>query len=81
MVGEGGALTAIGLLLGYLAGHAAAYFLKEAVFNYAGIQINPFQITADHAAIAAGALVIGLAASMIPAFRMYRTDALTLFKA
>ncbi|WP_334077008.1 ABC transporter permease [Paenibacillus sanfengchensis] len=81
MLGEGLALTATGLLLGYLAGHITAYFLQEAVFNYAGIQIDPFQVTGDHAAIAVGALVTGLAASLLPAFRMYRMDALTLFKA
>ncbi|MEF2967090.1 ABC transporter permease [Paenibacillus sp. M1] len=81
MIGEGLILTIAGLLLGGLAGHTAGYLLRDAVFHYAGIQIDPFLMSGDHVAIAAGALIIGIAASLLPAVRLYRMDPLTLFKA
>lgn len=81
LVGEGILVTAAGLVLGLLAGHAASYVLKDALFNYAGIQITPFQWSADHIIIAAATLAIGALASLGPALRLYRMDSLSLFKA
>ncbi|GJM76526.1 hypothetical protein HMSSN036_87420 [Paenibacillus macerans] len=46
-----------------------------------GIQIEPFRASPDQAYIAAGTLIIGLAASLGPAIRLYRMDPLALFRA
>ncbi|WP_410770030.1 ABC transporter permease [Fontibacillus sp. BL9] len=81
MLGEGLILTGTGLILGVAAGHLGGYFLQDALFHYAGIQIQPLRITGDHVVIAAGTLATGLAASLLPALRMYRLDPLALFKA
>ncbi|WP_019638497.1 ABC transporter permease [Paenibacillus fonticola] len=81
LVGEGFLVTVAGLLLGIVAGHVTAYFLKDALFSYAGIQIDPFQWSGDHLYIAFGAVAIGLLAALGPALRLYRMDSLSLFKA
>lgn len=81
MLGEGLVLTGAGLVLGIAGGHAGGYFLRDTLFQYAGIQISPFLITGDHAFIVAGTLAIGIAAALLPAVRMYRLDPLALFKA
>lgn len=80
MLGEGLVLTGAGVILGFLAGHAGGYLLQDTLFRYAGIRIDPFLISGDHALLAAGALAIGLAASLLPAFRLYRMNPLALFK-
>lgn len=80
LLGEGLLITVTGLLLGIAAGHASGYMLKDVIFEYAGIQIQPFEWSVDHALIAIVTVGIGLAASLGPAFRLYRTDPLTLFK-
>lgn len=81
MIGEGLLVTAAGLVLGILAGHIAGFVLKDALFAYGGIQIEPFRASPDQAYIAAGTLIIGLAASLGPAIRLYRMDPLALFRA
>lgn len=81
MLGEGLVLTGAGLVFGIAAGHVGGYFLRDALFQYAGIQISPFLVSGDHALIAAGTLAIGIAAALLPAVRMYRLDPLALFKA
>ncbi|MNZ50650.1 outer membrane-specific lipoprotein transporter subunit LolE [compost metagenome] len=81
MIGEGLIITSIGLVLGLLLGHLGGYLLQDALFSYAGIQINPLQLSFDHLIIAGGTIIMGLMASLIPALRMYRMDPLTLFKA
>ncbi|MGG6312813.1 ABC transporter permease [Paenibacillus macerans] len=80
MIGEGLLITAAGLVLGLLAGHVGSYLLKDALFAFGGIQIEPFRWSQEHTLIAAGTLLIGLAASLGPALRLYRMDPLTLFK-
>lgn len=80
LTSEGLLVTAAGVLAGLLLGHAGAALLKDAIFAQAGIQIQPFQLTADHWLIALGALAIGLLSSLGPAFRMYRQHPLALFK-
>lgn len=80
MLGEGLVLTGAGVILGFLAGHAGGYLLRDTLFRYAGIRIDPYLVTEDHALLAAGALAIGLAASLLPAFRLYRMNPLALFK-
>lgn len=81
MIGEGLLVTAAGLVLGILAGHIAGFVLKDALFAYGGVQIEPFRGSPDQAYIAAGTLIIGLAASLGPAIRLYRMDPLALFRA
>lgn len=81
LIGEGLIITVSGLLIGLLVGHVGSYFLKDLLFTYGGIQINSFLWTQDHFYIAGGTILIGFVASMGPAFRVYRMDPLTLFKA
>ncbi|AZK48321.1 ABC transporter permease [Paenibacillus lentus] len=81
LVGEGLFVTAAGLILGIIAGHVVSYFLRDALFSYAGIQIAPFEWSSDHIMIAVGTLLIGAVASIGPALRLYRMDSLSLFKA
>ena len=77
---EGLLITATGLVAGLLMGHLGAYLLKNALFDQAGIQIDPFHWTDKHWMIGAGTLFIGLMSSLGPAFRMYRLSPLALFK-
>ncbi|WP_042195397.1 ABC transporter permease [Paenibacillus camerounensis] len=80
LTSEGLLVTVAGLIAGLLLGHLGAYLLKDALFAQAGIQIQPYQWTAGHWLIAAGAVAIGLLSSLGPAFRMYRMHPLALFK-
>ncbi|MFD3261598.1 ABC transporter permease [Paenibacillus lentus] len=81
LVGEGLFVTAAGLILGIFTGHVVSYILKDALFNYAGIQITPFQWSSEHLMIAAATMLVGAMASLGPALRLYRMDSLSLFKA
>ncbi|WP_379135408.1 ABC transporter permease [Paenibacillus sp. sgz500958] len=80
LTSEGLLITATGLVLGLVLGHLGAYLLQDALFAQAGIQIEPFHLTANHGMIAVGTLLIGLLSSIGPAFRMYRLSPLALFK-
>lgn len=80
LVSEGMMLTLTGLAAGFLAGHLAALLFREMLYAQAGVQINPYLWNADHGWIAAGTIMLGLLASLIPAFRMYRLQPLALFK-
>lgn len=80
LTSEGLLITATGLVAGLLIGHLGAYILKDALFDQAGIQIDPFHWTNSHWMIGAGTLFIGLLSSVGPAFRMYRLSPLALFK-
>ncbi|BCG61238.1 ABC transporter permease [Paenibacillus sp. URB8-2] len=80
LISEGLILTLTGLAAGFLAGHLAALIFKEMLYAQAGVRLNPYLWNADHGWIAAGTIAIGLLASLIPAFRMYRLQPLALFK-
>ncbi|QWU15792.1 putative ABC transport system permease protein [Paenibacillus sophorae] len=80
LISEGLILTLTGLAAGFLAGHLAALLFKEVLFAKAGVRIDPYLWNAEHGWIAAGTIAIGLLASLIPAFRMYRLHPLALFK-
>ncbi|MNP17838.1 ABC transporter permease YtrF precursor [compost metagenome] len=81
LVGEGLLLTAIGLVLGMMMGHVGGFLLRDALFAYAGIQLNPLLWTTNHMYIVIGTLMVGLLASLGPAYTTYRMNPLTLFKA
>ncbi|RIX60385.1 ABC transporter permease [Paenibacillus nanensis] len=80
LIGEGVALTAAGVVLGIAAGHIAAALLGDLVFTETGIQLEALRLATNEWQLMAGALAIGALASAVPAFRVYRTDALTLFR-
>ncbi|AIQ14723.1 ABC transporter permease [Paenibacillus durus] len=80
LISEGLILTLTGLAAGFLAGHLAALIFREVLFAKAGVRINPYLWNTDHGFIAAGTIALGLLASLIPAFRMYRLHPLALFK-
>ncbi|MFD1776537.1 ABC transporter permease [Paenibacillus rhizophilus] len=80
LISEGLILTLTGLAAGFLAGHLAALIFKEMLYAKAGVRLNPYLWNADHGWIAAGTIAIGMLASLIPAFRMYRLQPLALFK-
>ncbi|NJJ39536.1 ABC transporter permease [Paenibacillus apii] len=80
LISEGLILTLTGLAAGFLAGHLSALLFREVLFAKAGVRINPYLWNADHGWIAAGTIALGLLASLIPAFRMYRLQPLALFK-
>ncbi|WP_438350328.1 ABC transporter permease [Paenibacillus sp. FA6] len=81
LIGEGLLLTATGLVIGLILGHVGGFVLKDALFAYGGIQINPLMWTTSHIYIVLGTLIIGLMASIGPAYKTYRMNPLTLFKA
>jgi putative ABC transport system permease protein len=81
LIGEGLLLTTTGLVIGLLLGHMGGFVMKDALFAYAGIQVNPLLWTTNHIYIVVGTLLIGLLASIGPAYKTYRMNPLTLFKA
>ncbi|MDQ6419456.1 ABC transporter permease [Paenibacillus sp. LHD-117] len=80
LIGEGLALTAIGLLIGLIAGHGAGALMSESLFEQTGIQLQALRIASEEWLLIAATIAIGTAASIGPALGVYRTDALTLFR-
>ncbi|WP_019533057.1 ABC transporter permease [Paenibacillus ginsengihumi] len=80
LLGEGMVLTAAGLAAGLLVGHAAGWLISEPLFTATGIQLEGFRLSANEVYITASALALGAIASIIPAVRLYRVDAQSLFR-
>ncbi|WP_405082445.1 FtsX-like permease family protein [Paenibacillus chitinolyticus] len=80
LVGEGVFLTAGGLLVGLLLGHSAGAAGSSLLFDFAGIQIDPWSLAPGELLLAGGAVLLGIAASAIPAWQVYRVDPLYLFR-
>ncbi|MNJ71387.1 FtsX-like permease family protein [compost metagenome] len=74
------ALTCIGLLLGLALGHTAGALARDAVFTQTGIQLQAFVLATNEWMLIAAALLIGVLASLVPALKVYRTNALSLFR-
>ena len=80
IVGEGTLLTAAGLITGMLLGHLAAWAIRDALFTRTGIQIAGGEWAAGEGLLLLMTLTVGTAAAVLPALRIYRVDALSLFK-
>jgi len=80
LIGEGVALTAAGIVIGVAVSRLIAWWLGDYMFTQTGVQLQPMQMATNEWQLIAAALLLGIAASVGPAFRVYRTDALTLFR-
>ncbi|WP_028552304.1 ABC transporter permease [Paenibacillus sp. UNC451MF] len=80
LIGEGLLLTAIGLVLGLLAGHAGSYAGRDVLFDFSGIALDVWQFSSAEGVLMIGTLAVGAAASLWPALKMYRVDPLQLFR-
>ncbi|AFH64098.1 ABC transporter permease [Paenibacillus caseinilyticus] len=80
LLGEGLLITAIGLAAGLAIGHLGSYLGATAMFEFSGIHVNALTVAEGEGLLAAGTLLVGAAASMGPAFRVYRADPLQLFR-
>ncbi|MCG7216609.1 ABC transporter permease [Paenibacillus mucilaginosus] len=80
LLGEGLLITAIGLAAGLAIGHLGSYLGATAMFEFSGIHVNALTVVEGEGLLAAGTLLVGAAASLGPAFRVYRADPLQLFR-
>ncbi|MCZ8521069.1 MULTISPECIES: ABC transporter permease [Paenibacillus] len=80
MLGEGLLITAIGLVLGLFIGHVGSFLGAGAMFEFSGIHVAGLTFQSGEGWLAAGTLLIGAAASLGPAARVYRADPLQLFR-
>jgi len=80
IIGEGALLTAAGLITGLLLGHLAAWAIRDTLFTRSGIQIAGGEWAAGEGLLLLLTLTIGTAAAVLPALRIYRVDALSLFQ-
>jgi putative ABC transport system permease protein len=80
MMVEGAALTFVGVCLGVALGHIGSAFLSTFVFQYTGVQINPWQFILSEIMVAIGALLIGVFSSIWPAFRVYKVQPLEFLR-
>ncbi|MSQ19582.1 MAG: ABC transporter permease [Betaproteobacteria bacterium] len=78
---EGGMLAAVGTLLGLLAGHLATETIGIWLAMHRQPSISGFRLVPEEAMIAGAAVLVGLIAAVVPAWRAYRRDvAATLSK-
>ncbi|WP_426455069.1 ABC transporter permease [Paenibacillus sp. S-38] len=80
LLGEGLLVTAAGLAAGLVIGHLGSYLGGTAMFEFSGIHVNALTIEEGEGLLAAGTLLVGAAASLGPAYRVYRADPLQLFR-
>ncbi|MGG1877855.1 FtsX-like permease family protein [Paenibacillus cisolokensis] len=80
LIGEGVALTTAGIIVGIIGGRLAAWSISDLLFTQSGIQLQPLQMATNEWMLIVAALLLGFLASAGPALRVYRTDALTLFR-
>ncbi|WP_282937226.1 FtsX-like permease family protein [Paenibacillus sp. RC67] len=80
LIGEGLLLTAIGLVIGLVAGHAGSYAGRDVLFDFSGIALDVWQFTYGEGLLMLGTLAVGVLASLWPAMNLYRVDPLQLFR-
>lgn len=80
LVGEGLALTCIGLALGLALGHIVGATMSDLLFEQTGISLQAFRLASNEGLLIIGTLVIGIFASLGPAMKVYRTNPLSLFR-
>ncbi|GAA4838265.1 hypothetical protein GCM10023310_15000 [Paenibacillus vulneris] len=80
LLGEGLLLTAIGLVIGLVLGHAGSYAGRDLLFDFSGIALDVWSVSASEWLLMLGTLAVGAAASVGPALKMYRVDPLQLFR-
>ncbi|GGI19840.1 FtsX-like permease family protein [Oxalicibacterium faecigallinarum] len=74
---EGLLLALLGAALGWLLGHATVGLLAQMMASEHNIVLSAWFIAADEIWLLPLAIVIGIAAALIPAMRAYRTDIAT----
>ncbi|MGC5325764.1 ABC transporter permease [Brevibacillus sp. SYSU BS000544] len=79
MLIEGSILTSIGMIVGIVTGHVGSWMVSGKIFDYAGIQIQPWTFFYSEVYIMLGALILGVVASIWPALRAYKVQPLELF--
>ncbi|NOU92596.1 FtsX-like permease family protein [Paenibacillus sp. LMG 31456] len=80
LIGEGLLITSIGLVLGVLIGHLGCYLGSNMMFEFSGIHINAFAIETTELYLVVGTIVLGILASVGPAYRVYKVETLQLFR-
>jgi len=80
MAGEGVLLAVMGLVLGLILGHLIGWAIGDLVFVHTGVQLQPGKPATGEFGLMVAAVGIGVLASLGPAIRIYRTDALSLFR-
>lgn len=71
---EGLLLAITGAVLGWIAGHAAVEVLGRVLSDDQNLALSGLIVSPDEAWLALVALGVGIAASLLPALRAYRTD-------
>jgi len=74
---EGLLLACTGAALGWIAGHATLEALGRMVSDEQNLSLTGLYVTSAEAWLVPVAIVIGLAAALLPAWRAYRTDIAT----
>lgn len=80
LVAEGMALATIGLVAGLVLGHVAGAIMSDSLFVQTGVQLHALQIASYEWLLIIATLSLAILASLGPALKVYRTDALTLFR-
>jgi putative ABC transport system permease protein len=80
IIGEGTLLTAAGLISGSVLGHLAAWATRDTLFTRTGIQIVSGTWASGEGLLVLLTIGVGTLAAVLPALRIYRIDALALFK-
>jgi putative ABC transport system permease protein len=74
LVFEGLALTLLGTVCGLVLGHAGLEIVARTIDQAGAAGLSGLVVAPAEAWLALGALIIGLAASLVPALRAYRND-------
>lgn len=74
VVGEAGAISVTGGLLGILLGHLLLYAVKDYVLDVSGLALDPWRILGNELLVLCAVAVLGAISGLIPAWKAYRTD-------
>lgn len=80
LMSEGLLLTVAGLAAGLLLGHGASGVFTDALFGYTGIRLQAWSVASGEGLLLIGALLLGGAATLVPALNMYKADPLQMFR-
>ena len=78
VLGQGAMLGVVGAALGTALGHAAGWLLAEWLERARSLSLGALGWVPEEGLVAAGAVLIALVASVVPAIRAYRLDVATV---